>query len=361
MQPMRPLSRITNLGCSALVFLGPILTGCGAANNATVPPAPVHDVAAMPSKKAFANSGYLYAAMYHGMVSVYAPGGSKPKLTLTKGICNPIAVLFDKSNNVYVVSQQYPGGCSGSVSEYAPNGSTPLRTFAQGLQYPEGAAIDSSGRVYISNAPTGAASVYNGASGKLLETITNGINGAGSVAVDSSQNVYIANFTSGAVTVYAPGQTSPTRAIFTPVLFANGLVGRTLRFDPSGNLYVSNTNNTITVYAPGQTTPSRTISTGVSQAMALAVGPKSSLYVANCGCQTSTVSAFAQGGSTPIRSYKSYTGYIRDIAVDRSGELFVAPSGGTPLIAVFRPNSTKLSRLIKTGIVNNAVSLSIAP
>ncbi len=73
-------------------------------------------------------AGNLYVANYaNNTVTVYGPGASKPKLTLSNGISFPWDVKVDGFGNVYVVS--LPWGNSAYISEFAKGATAPEYTW----------------------------------------------------------------------------------------------------------------------------------------------------------------------------------------------------------------------------------------
>jgi sugar lactone lactonase YvrE len=165
---------------------------------------------------AFDSAGNLYVAGYHG-VSVVPPGAKTPTRTITKGIHAPVALLVDRSDNLYVANCGvcYSVHHRSSVTEYAPGGDTPLRTITDGIDAPMAMAYSEKGRLFVANYGffrRGAVTVYSSGS-KPIRTITAGIRNPDALAMDPHGNLYVANcaYSKGrdSITSYAPDGSGP--------------------------------------------------------------------------------------------------------------------------------------------------------
>lgn len=85
------------------------------------------------------SKGFLYVANLagsssgwtRGYISVYAPGSVRPQRRITDGVDHALALAIDPSDNLYVANE---GG--NSVTVYAPGGAKPTLTIKKGLRYP---------------------------------------------------------------------------------------------------------------------------------------------------------------------------------------------------------------------------------
>jgi hypothetical protein len=144
---------------------------------------------------AFGPSGNLYVVNWPNcnppcgrpFVSVFAAGGLKPVLRITRGLVGSASLAVDSTGRVYVGNSSLfvDRGPRGSwVSVYEPNSKQLLAKFAKGgdrrLLH---VAVDGSDDVYV--ASYNEVSVYSPAGAKLLYTITRGIQDAGALAIGS--------------------------------------------------------------------------------------------------------------------------------------------------------------------------------
>jgi hypothetical protein len=154
-------------------------------------------------------------------ILVYPPNSATLSRTILDGIATPVAMAFDSAGNLYVANEAGGGRCgteanAGTVTVYAPGASSPSYTIttAEGLCNPRALAFDPSGNLYVANSDdakefAGSVTVYSAGTATLLQTITDGIGTPESVAVDAAGKMYVANSaikpSGGDVTVYAPG------------------------------------------------------------------------------------------------------------------------------------------------------------
>src|SRR5580704_7991027 len=69
----------------------------------------------------------LYVAN-EATVTVYAQGSTKVLRTISKGLSDPVALVFDSSGNLYVANFY-----NNTVTVYAPGGTYTVRTISQGV------------------------------------------------------------------------------------------------------------------------------------------------------------------------------------------------------------------------------------
>lgn len=230
------------------------------------------------------SSGNLYVSnFFSNNVKVYAAGSNTVLRTIHDGVSNPVRVMLDSANNVYVGN----GESANSVTIYKPGSTTPWQTITDGIANVEAMTLDSSGHLYVANVGAGTASgpysvtVYSPGTFNLVETITEGVSDPTALVVGSAGTLYVANQASFTVTEYALGSTSPTRTISRGI--QDPLGADCLTFDGLGNLYVANAGGHVTVYAPGSTEPLRKIRKGIGtfEPLSVAIGPNGYLNVGN--------------------------------------------------------------------------------
>ena len=118
------------------------------------------------------SGGQLYIADFgSNAVQVLHLGNNQTEtfLDATAGILQPVDVVVDATNNVYVLNQGTGG--NGSILQFDQFGNL-LRTNAAGLAWPTALAVDSFGNVFVAERD-GAVQQFNAGSSNTLFTITN--------------------------------------------------------------------------------------------------------------------------------------------------------------------------------------------
>jgi YVTN family beta-propeller protein len=86
-----------------------------------------------PISIAFDSHGNIYVANHSGSsVTVYDAGTNALKETITNGVSNPLSVLIDPSDNLYVGNYNSPG----SVAIYPPDKTSPSKILAKNITLP---------------------------------------------------------------------------------------------------------------------------------------------------------------------------------------------------------------------------------
>jgi hypothetical protein len=128
----------------------------------------------------------VYVA-YPGGVQVYGPRANRLITTITRGVDEPSALLFDRLGTLYVANAG-----DNTVSAYATGKSVSVRRYTNGVAKPVDLAAKAS--LYVLNTKgTGSVAIYSRSTGRLRQTITMGIHMPYEVAVDPSSNLYVEN------------------------------------------------------------------------------------------------------------------------------------------------------------------------
>jgi len=236
-----------------------------------------------------------------GSVTVYRPNHGRVARTITNGIGDPRALAFDGNGNLYVLngsaaSSSSSSGAGASVSIYGPGHTDPKSTISSGISSPTAFAVDGAGDVIVANGSNSSASsgapgsvtVYLAGTTTPAATITNGIANPRALALDAAGDLFVSNFSggsssssssgaAGSVTVYSAGSSSPKRTITDGINNPAALVA-----EGNGTLFVANfagsssssssSGGTVTEYAPGSSRVRHTITNHVNDPVALGLG-----------------------------------------------------------------------------------------
>ena len=296
---------------------------------------------------------------------------------------NPRGVAVDGSGTVYVadsnnntIRKVTPAGVVTTLagSPYQ-NGNVDATGSAAQFFQPQGVAVDSNGYVYVADrnnctirkiTPGGAVTTLAGTPG-----ISGNPNGTGSaaqfanpqgVAVDAAGNVYVADTNNNAIRMITPGGVVTTLAGMGGFGNADGTGGfaqfdnpQGIASDPSGNLYVADTqNNTIRAVSPGGVvttlagTPRIYGADGTGSAAAFtnpggtAVDLAGNVYVADtnnaiirkitpAGVVTTLAGTLDRYGSTDGTGSGAQFNHPMGIALDLGGNVYVADDGANTI------------------------------
>lgn len=259
----------------------------------------------------------------------------------TTSSCPCIYVANPKNNSVTV----YPVGATGNVAPIQL-----LKGSMTKLSQPYDIAVDGSGNIYVANYNSRLINRYRvteyaaGSTGNVAPIAV--ISGSrtkldlpSGIAMDPvNGDIYVetlgcGNDCLGAVAFYAAGSNGnvkPSGMIAgsnTKLLISGGLT-----LDPSGNVYVSNSNQSITTYAAGSVgnvAPTSIISgsnTGLGETWQLALDSSSNIYAAN-NSDILVFAAGANGNVTPIRTLSGPETKLEaavGVALDGNDNLYVA-------------------------------------
>ncbi len=312
----------------------------------TMPGAPA---AALARADAPIPSGSLCVANANS-IAIYAPGSTSPIRTISH--LQPVSMAFDRGGDLYVgIFSRVRGG----VVEYHRGTIAVVQTIKHQVRDPRALAFDGSDNLYIANfkASPGDVTIYS-PSGAFVGVIRAGISHPGELVFDSQGNLYAGNVSSD-ITVYAPGQTTVSRTIY------QGIGGPlALAIDADNNLYSVNNFN-VTVYAPGSLKVLRTLSDGIVLPSTLAFDRAGNVYVANWGPNPSqsSVTVYRHASRRPRRAIRDGISDPDALVFDHKGNLYVA-NYATNTIAIYAPDTLRLLRTIRTGIVR-PLKLAISP
>jgi len=210
------------------------------------------------------------------VVAIFSAGNHpKQKGQISDGLSSPQRLFVDKSRNLYVTNNGYGYAVYGDITVYAPGSTSPKLTITDGVDNPTGLTVDAAGTVYCANV-TFPATITEYPAGKTSPSLTIGLqyNPAEYLAVDTSNNLY-ASTLNGTVLEFAPGSTSGTN-----LNLQIGYAGA-LEVDRSGNIVaVDEDASAIDFFPAGQTKPSKTISLNPDYPFALSLSKdEKNLYV----------------------------------------------------------------------------------
>jgi hypothetical protein len=171
------------------------------------------------------SSGNLYLGTGRSVL-VYAPGGTSPERTITKGINGPVALAVDSQGSLYVANDNFSNKHIhlDNITIYDPGASAPSRKITGYVTNPLVIHVDPSGNLGVLNGRANDPStppnitIYARGGSSPLKFVTQGINAPTSFAFDASNNLYVSNHGAtysdpGSITVYAAGSYSLTRTI----------------------------------------------------------------------------------------------------------------------------------------------------
>lgn len=152
----------------------------------------------------------LYVANFH-TVTVYAPGGTSPMLTIKNGVNFPTGLTVDAAGTVYIANSRRQ-----TITEY-PKGSTSPSIKLNLPVQPEDLATDAADNLYVSfNATSGSLRSgvlefgHGSSDGRNLHLT---IGSAGALAIDRAGNIIAVDFTSSAIDIFPPGKTHPSKQV----------------------------------------------------------------------------------------------------------------------------------------------------
>lgn len=288
-------------------------------------------------------------------VTLYTNPQNPPVATVTNGLVDPQALVFDANGDLFVASQP------SSVIEYVPPYTGPPNTIGVGVNHPQALALDARGDLFVangngSNTVTEYVAPYTGGP---MTTIANDVSDPVSLGLDASNDLFVANSAANTVTLYTP----PYNGM--PTTIANGLnAPNSVAIDARGNLFVSNLNstpNSVLEYVPpfsSGSAPSAWITNGINEQGAIAVNGSSNLFVPNQGANT--VTAYGPpftGAPTTIKGGQSQPVAL---AVDALGNLFVANYGNNT-VTQYPPPYAGVSWITIANGVSSPQALALSP
>jgi len=269
-------------------------------------------------------------------------------------IMSPTGIAIDASGNVWV-----PDIYGNSLNEFSPTGTalSPASGYTGGgLDYPDAIAIDASGNIWLANSIDNPYSLSEfSPSGSALSPST-GYLGGGlaepmSIAIDPSGHVWAANYGGASVSEFSSAGTALSPAA--------GFTGGGLRnpagiaIDSDGNVWVTNTatssgytgNDISEINSTGAAVSPSTGFTGggLSDPDGIAIDPSGNVWVSNTDGITSTagiqLSEFNSSGSA-LSPAAGYTGG----GVAGGGAVAIDAAGN-----VWHPEGAALSELDSSG------------
>ena len=104
-----------------------------------------------PSQNLYISNVYVYgSSYYHGTITVYPQGKTKPSETIQGPLKAPHGLALDSHQNLFV-ADPYAGASVGQVFEVAKGTTTPVPLYLNGLTEPIEVATDGSDNLYVSD------------------------------------------------------------------------------------------------------------------------------------------------------------------------------------------------------------------
>jgi hypothetical protein len=288
-------------------------------------------------------------------VTLYAGGSTSLLATVSSGITNPQALVFDAAGDLFVA------GLPASVTEYAPPYAGSAATIGSGVNHPQALALDSRGNLFVANGNgSNSVTVYSPPyTGSPTAIVTNGVNDPVSLALDAANDLFVVNQGAGTVTEYAPPYLVPS------VTLSSGLSGpNSVALDARGNLFVSNVNatpNSVVEFTPpfsASSQPAVTITSGVNEQGSIAVTPGSTLFVPNQGANT--VTAYGPPYSSMPTTITGGQNQPVALAIDALANLYVA-NYGNGTVTQYAPPYAGMSWLTISNGVSGPQALALSP
>lgn len=159
-------------------------------------------------------NGNLYVANLKGdTITVYAPGATRPSLTLSESD-GPIDVAV--ASNGYV----YAGDEGGGIDVYPPGATSPSTRLTNSVfSRVAGVGVDESNNVYAAGdigKTTGVVIEFVNGSGSGTNLGLTGLVESTGVIIDENNNLVVSDFPQGRIFIYPLGHTSPSRKLKVP-------------------------------------------------------------------------------------------------------------------------------------------------
>ncbi|MGZ3755123.1 MAG: putative Ig domain-containing protein [Mucilaginibacter sp.] len=231
-----------------------------------------------PYNMATDNFGNIYVANSgNGTISKYLSTGVYSGV-FASGLTNPVAIVFDASNNCFILGE----AATSKVYKYNSSGTQLSSNYITGLNASWGMAIDASNNLYFTNinGTTYSVKKYNSAGTVQTSPITaTNLNLPTGITIDPAGNFYVLNGL-GNGKVYKFPSTGGAGAQFTGTTF--GATSYAITTDPVGNVYVGNSAaGSVSVYTSGATLLGS--KTGLTTPRGITVDTLGNLYVASNG------------------------------------------------------------------------------
>jgi DNA-binding beta-propeller fold protein YncE len=268
---------------------------------------------------------FLAALLLIGCCVGALPVQAQTVVTITSGLCNPLALAVDASDNVFEVD-----GCTATVQEIpAADGYTTINTLGT-FNDGTGIAVNASDDVFV--ATFGAGQILESPAAGGYATINLLFSGGhpSGVAVDPSGNLFFVDDEVGAI------KEIPAAGGYTTVnTLAGGVSGSAQGFalDGSGNVFVIDAANNVVeeILAAGGYTTIKTLAVVGSsciQRCGIAVDGSGNVFVADTN-NNAVKEILAAGGYTTVNTLGSGFNSPTGIALDRNGNVFVADNGNS--------------------------------
>jgi hypothetical protein len=281
-------------GCSASNAPAPAPGSTAAESNGFVRPAGTAPHArGWISPGAKANPHVLYWGNFgNDTITIYTLSANPKQIgQITDGVDQPERLFVDRSRNLWVTNLG-----NETIAEYAPGRTKPSLTISSGVANPTGIVVDSAGTVYCANVANDTVTEYP--KGQTTPSVTIEMSSAPEyLAVDASDNLYAS--TAYGVFEFDAGSSSGSN-----LGLAVGSAGA-IEVDRAGNIIlVDNAAATIDVFPAGQTNPSKQITVGAGAPYSLAfTKSEDKLYVSvNIASGGFEIQELAYPGGTALKT-----------------------------------------------------------
>lgn len=305
MNVIRPLFGRAVLGAAVLA----LAAGCSGSQGVThAIPLPLDSsTLGAPQGWAAANKPILFVAdLQNGGIHLYDPNtpNPPPEGTITEGISSPTGIAVDSQGALYVNNV---GAFPNTITVYAPGKTKPRLTIKTSGYY--GIAVDSKFDIFATN-DGGTLYAYHKGAKKPYETIGGFDNPVG-VAVDSKDNVWVADEGINKIYEIPKGTKQVEDSKRSGLADPNGIA-----FGRNDTLYVANNiAATIGIYPSGSKKPSMTIKNGVTNPTLNGVTAAGILFQSN---QSTNVVGYKPGQKSP---FSTITGLADPLGIASSPEI----------------------------------------
>ena len=294
-------------------------------------------------------------------VTIYELPIATPFATISTGIAQPAAMVFDASGNLFV------GNCGTCISgptdyvaEFAPPYTSAAINTITAVSNPQAIAVDASDDLFVAS-PGNSSVIVDSPPYNAPVTVNTGGQPFG-VALDASNDLFVANQTTNNITAYAPPYTGAPALTISSGINVPSWVG----LDGAGNLYALNQggSGSVTEYSfplSNAQVPNATISTGINtpgNTMAVTQGGNVFVPTRGAGSHVQVYLGPVSNNQNPTITVTNGLNNPIAVAVDGASVLYALNSAGNN-VTTYNPNAYNLNLTI--GGLTAPLSLAILP